>query len=58
MAQEQGLEILAATDDLYGEFLPKLEDEKLKEALSIKTTYEQIFSDKGFDINYLSFRLK
>ena len=58
VAQEQGLEILAATDDLYGEFLPKLEDEKLKEALSIKTTYEQIFSDKGFDINYLSFRLK
>lgn len=58
VAQEQGLEILASTDDLYGEFIPELKDEKLKEALNIKTTYEQIFSDKGFDINYLSFRLK
>lgn len=58
VAQEQGLEILASTDDLYGEFIPKLKDEKLKEALNIKTTYEKIFSDKGFDINYLSFRLK
>jgi tRNA (guanine-N7-)-methyltransferase len=53
-AKEMGFEILVATDNLYEEAgkmgLPE-------ELLSIRTYYENMFVNKGFDICYLKFRL-
>ena len=46
-------ELIYATSDLYSDTNPYLEEVK-----SIKTYYEKLFSEKGFKINYLKFRLK
>ena len=52
----QGYELIEKTWDLYGESISKL-DEDTQEILGVKTHYEQIFSDKGFDIKYLKFKI-
>lgn len=56
---EQGSEILAATDDLYSSIEKQDNDfiSKNAELLQIKTYYEKMFTEKGFKINYLSFKL-
>lgn len=51
LAGKNGLEILAATNDLYS-------DNTINEILSIKTHYEKIFLKEGVKITYLAFRLK
>ncbi len=51
VAERNGLEILASTDDLYSM-------ETGNEVLDIKTHYEKIYLSKGKKINYLSFRLE
>lgn len=50
-----GYQLLEKTWDLYGE-MPEDLDEDTAEILGIRTHYEQIFSDKGFDIKYLKFK--
>ena len=50
--EENKLEILDATNDLYNDISKR--DEVLT---SIKTYYEKKFSDKGFKICYLKFRI-
>jgi len=50
LARQNGLEILAETDDLY-------QSEILDELLSIQTTYEKQFLSEGSSINYIAFRL-
>jgi tRNA (guanine-N7-)-methyltransferase len=50
VVREQGLTIEAMTDDLYG-------SGAVDEVLSIKTTYEKIWLEKGSKICYLRFRL-
>jgi tRNA (guanine-N7-)-methyltransferase len=49
--QVAGIEELVYTRDLYN-------DEMLSLHHGIQTTYEKMFMNKGFKINYLSFRLK
>lgn len=49
-------QLLEKTWDLYGE-MPENLDADTREILGIRTHYEQIFSDKGFDIKYLKFKL-
>jgi tRNA (guanine-N7-)-methyltransferase len=49
-------ELLEKTWDLYGEMIENL-DADTQENLAIRTHYEQIFSDKGFDIKYLKFKI-
>lgn len=51
---ENKYEILLKTWDLYGELIENL-DQETKEILNIRTHYEQIFSQKGFDIKYVKF---
>ena len=50
VAEQNELDILAATDDLYS-------SELVNDTLSIKTHYEKMFLAEGKKINYLSFRL-
>ncbi|MCX6296690.1 MAG: tRNA (guanosine(46)-N7)-methyltransferase TrmB [Bacteroidetes bacterium] len=49
---ENNMEILDATNNLYEDTTPR--DEELT---NIKTYYEKLFSDKGFNICYLKFRV-
>lgn len=49
-------ELLEKSWDLYGELLGNL-DQDTQEILGIKTHYEQIFTEKGFDIKYVKFKL-
>ena len=42
--------------DLYGELISDL-DEPTREILNIKTHYEKLFSEKGFDIKYVKFTI-
>lgn len=53
---ERGYDLIDATTDLYGN---KIEDydADTQEILGIKTHYEKLFSDKGFKITYLKFRM-
>ena len=51
LAGKNGLEIVAATNDLYS-------DNTINEILSIKTHYEKLFLKEGVKITYLAFRLK
>ncbi len=53
---QHGYHLLEKTWDLYGE-MPENLDADTREILGIRTHYEQIFSDKGFDIKYLKFKL-
>jgi tRNA (guanine-N7-)-methyltransferase len=48
--------LIQKTWDLYGEFEKDL-DADTQEILSIKTHYEQIFSDKGYDIKYVKYKI-
>lgn len=57
LINQRGYKILKCTDDLYGNYLLNINDELEKSILGIKTTYEKLFSDKGFDITYVSFEL-
>jgi tRNA (guanine-N7-)-methyltransferase len=54
--KERGYELLEHTFDLYGDGVQNY-DQDTKDILSIKTHYEKIFSDKGFKINYLKFKV-
>lgn len=54
--QLHGYEMLEKSWDLYGEMISDL-DQDTQEILSIKTHYEQIFSEKGFDIKYVKFKI-
>lgn len=47
--QQLGLKMIKHTNDLYKE-------EWLDEVLSIQTTYEKIYRDKGKNINYIQFQ--
>lgn len=57
VTKEENLEVISSTNDVYGEYLPSIEDNLQKQILSIKTTYEKIFGDQGFTINYHQFKL-
>ena len=46
--------LIQKTWNLYGELVENL-DEDTREILEIRTHYEQIFSDKGYDIKYVKF---
>jgi tRNA (guanine-N7-)-methyltransferase len=48
----QGYELLEKSWDLYAEM-----PEDLDQDTKIKTHYEQIFTDKGFDIKYVKFKI-
>lgn len=54
--QKRGYELIEHTFDLYGDAVHNY-DQDTKDILSIKTHYEKIFSDKGFKINYLKFKV-
>ncbi len=54
--QKHGFHLLFHSFDLYGDDLNNF-DEETRKILSIKTHYEKIFSEKGFKINYLKFRV-
>ncbi len=73
VALHNGLEILYATNDLYSadapdESIPAVKTETMvdsvtfstfrSEILSIQTHYEKLFMSKGFNINYIAFRLE
>ncbi|MEX1001521.1 MAG: tRNA (guanosine(46)-N7)-methyltransferase TrmB [Crocinitomicaceae bacterium] len=49
-------ELIQKTWNLYGEIINDL-DADTREILSIRTHYEHIFSEKGFDIKYVKFRI-
>jgi tRNA (guanine-N7-)-methyltransferase len=48
--EENGHRLITAVKDLYHQ-------EGFEEVKSIKTHYEKLFSEQGYDINYLKFRL-
>ena len=54
--EEHGYELIQQTDNLYGELIDDL-DEETQKILNIKTHYEKLFSDKGFDIKYVKFKI-
>lgn len=56
VCKEQKFKILEQTDDVYGKYIHSNILPEKKELLQIKTFYEQIFSNKGFTIKYLSFK--
>lgn len=65
VCKENGMEILAATNDLYGSdmqdastsVLPDLIGHLRPEVREVKTYYETMFSRQGYKITYLCFRL-
>ena len=48
--------LLQKSWDLYGEMIDDL-DTDTQEILNIRTHYEQIFSDKGYDIKYVKYKI-
>ncbi len=50
MIKEYGHELIVSIKDLYSA-------EGFEEVKSIKTHYEKLFNDQGYDINYMQFRL-
>ncbi len=54
--QARGYKLIEHTSDLYGDIAQNY-DRDTQDILSIKTHYEKIFSDKGFKINYLKFKV-
>lgn len=54
--QECGYELVFCSHNIYAD-LDKLEDDKLREILQVKTYYEDKFSKVGHVIKYLSFRI-
>jgi tRNA (guanine-N7-)-methyltransferase len=50
MIEEYGHELIVSVKDLYSE-------EGFEEVKAIKTHYEKLFNDQGFDINFMQFRL-
>lgn len=64
VAQENGLTILACTDDLYGEGRQSVMDSPLRSVsgksavdalFEVRTFYERMFMEQGYKITYLSF---
>lgn len=55
--RENNYELIEHTDDLYGKNEIKSFGDDLGEVGAIKTYYEKKFSDLGFKINYIRFRL-
>ena len=54
--ETQGYYLIQKSWDLYGELMRDL-DADTQEILNIKTHYEEIFSQKGFDIKYVKFTI-
>lgn len=54
--EEHGYTLEFVSHDIYSE-LDKIEDEKLKEILQVKTYYENKFAEVGHVIKYLRFRI-
>lgn len=52
---DNNYKLIDATNNLYGESIDSL-DADTQEILSIKTHYETLFSNQGYDITYLKFR--
>lgn len=52
--ERNNYQLISSTFNLYGEVIDNL-DEKTREILSIKTYYENLFSQKGHAIHYLKF---
>ncbi|MCK5856267.1 MAG: tRNA (guanosine(46)-N7)-methyltransferase TrmB [Bacteroidales bacterium] len=50
MIEEYGHELIVSVKDLYS-------SESFEEVKSIRTHYEKLFNDQGFDINFMQFRL-
>lgn len=55
-AQEQGLEVVHSSADVYGE-LVRTADEALRERLMLRTFYESMWLEQGCKIHYLEFKL-
>lgn len=55
--KEHNYKCEVSTWDVYGDFMDTLSDSE-KEILSIKTNYEQIFSQKGFKIKYCQIKFQ
>lgn len=60
LCKENGLDILAATDDLYGGSfdVSNLSPDAADALLGVHTYYETMFSRQGYKITYLCFRLQ
>ena len=54
--EEHQYDLLESSWNLYGEMIQDL-DADTQEILAIKTHYEQIFSEKGYDIKYAKFKI-
>lgn len=54
--QEHNYELLEHSWNLYGEMISDL-DPDTQDILGIKTHYEQIFSEKGYDIKYAKLKI-
>lgn len=54
--EAHGYQLIQKSWDLYGELIENL-DADTQEILKIKTHYEAIFSQKGFDIKYIKFTI-
>ena len=54
--EKHGYESLVQSWDVYDELVPHLPQEE-QDTLNIKTNYEKIFSEKGFDIKYCKFKI-
>lgn len=54
--QEQGLEIIHNSADVYGELVHSA-DEALRQKLMVRTFYESIWLEQGCKIHYLEFKL-
>ncbi|MFK8044237.1 MAG: tRNA (guanosine(46)-N7)-methyltransferase TrmB [Crocinitomicaceae bacterium] len=53
---EHGYEKIVESWDIYNDLIPKLGKEEA-DILNIKTTYESIFSAKGYSIKYCQFKI-
>ncbi|MCG8574571.1 MAG: tRNA (guanosine(46)-N7)-methyltransferase TrmB [Flavobacteriales bacterium] len=54
--EEHNYQLMESTWDLYGEEMEKL-DKETQDILGIKTHYEVMFEEKGFDIKYCKFSI-
>jgi tRNA (guanine-N7-)-methyltransferase len=54
--KEHNFTMIESTWDVYGEYFENA-DTDTKEIMSIRTHYEKLFSDKGYDIKYCKFKI-
>lgn len=55
-AERHGFDLVFETDNLYEKGITHFDDD-VREILGIKTHYETLFSQKGFNIKYIKFKL-